>query len=165
MIASTKTKIYNSSSSENIHLLLFGHIRIHWHICLELFFSCKQCIFLSRFRWIIDIVFGSNGLQLKHYVFVSYKNTDFRFTRHWLMDWSCVDYCDVFISCLDSFWRHPFTPEDPLVSKWCNATFLQICSDDETNAAASWMAWGEVLHWSDMKIRFQHAGLNINAFT
>ncbi len=27
-----------------------------------------------------------------------------------------------------SFWRHPFTAEDPLVSKWCNATFLQICS-------------------------------------
>ncbi len=31
-----------------------------------------------------------------------------------------------------SFWRHPFTAEDPLVSKWCNATFLQICSDKET---------------------------------
>ncbi len=25
-----------------------------------------------------------------------------------------------------SFWRHPFTAEDPLVSKRCNATFLQI---------------------------------------
>ncbi len=24
------------------------------------------------------------------------------------------------------FWRHPFTAEYPLVSKWCNATFLQI---------------------------------------
>ncbi len=31
-----------------------------------------------------------------------------------------------------SFWRHPFTAEDPLVSKWCNATFLQIYSDEET---------------------------------
>ncbi len=28
-----------------------------------------------------------------------------------------------------SFWRHPFTAEDPVVSKWCNAKFLQICSD------------------------------------
>ncbi len=29
-----------------------------------------------------------------------------------------------FISCLDSlFWRHPFTAEDPLVSKWCCAEF------------------------------------------
>ncbi len=25
-----------------------------------------------------------------------------------------------------SFWRHPFTAEHPLMSKWCNATFLQI---------------------------------------
>ncbi len=25
-----------------------------------------------------------------------------------------------------SFWRHPFTAEDPLVIKWCNAVFLQI---------------------------------------
>ncbi len=36
-----------------------------------------------------------------------------------------VDYCDVFISCFGlSFWRHPFTAEHPLVSKWCNATFI-----------------------------------------
>ncbi len=26
-----------------------------------------------------------------------------------------------------SFWRHPFTAEDPLVTKWFYATFLQIC--------------------------------------
>ncbi len=30
-----------------------------------------------------------------------------------------------------SFWRHPFTPEDPLVSMQCNAKFLQICSDEK----------------------------------
>ncbi len=24
-----------------------------------------------------------------------------------------------------SFWRHPFTADDPLVSKWCNVTYLQ----------------------------------------
>ncbi len=34
-----------------------------------------------------------------------------------------------------SFWRHPFTAEHPLVSKWCIAKFLQIC--EETNF---WMA-------------------------
>ncbi len=38
-----------------------------------------------------------------------------------------VDYCDVLNQLFGlSFWRHPFTAEDPLVSKWCNATFLQI---------------------------------------
>ncbi len=31
-----------------------------------------------------------------------------------------------------SFWLHPFTAEDPLVSKWSNAKFLQICSKEET---------------------------------
>ncbi len=31
-----------------------------------------------------------------------------------------------------SFSRHPFTAEDPLVSRWSNATFLQIYSDEET---------------------------------
>ncbi len=31
---------------------------------------------------------------------------------------------------MDSFWRHPFTAEDPLMCKWCSAKFLQICSDD-----------------------------------
>ncbi len=25
-----------------------------------------------------------------------------------------------------SFWRHPFTAEDPWVNKWCNTTFLKI---------------------------------------
>ncbi len=40
-----------------------------------------------------------------------------------------------------SFWRHPFTAEDPLVSKWCKDTFLQICSDEETNSSTSWVAW------------------------
>ncbi len=30
-----------------------------------------------------------------------------------------------------SFWQHPFIAEDPLVSKWCNAKFLQICSNEK----------------------------------
>ncbi len=34
--------------------------------------------------------------------FVSYKRTAFHFKIHELMDWSLVDYCDVFISCFDS---------------------------------------------------------------
>ncbi len=39
-----------------------------------------------------------------------------------------VDFCDVFNELFGlSFWRHPFTAKDPLVSKRCNAKFLQIC--------------------------------------
>ncbi len=43
-----------------------------------------------------------------------------------------------------SFWRHPLTAEDPLVSKWCNAKFLQICFNEKINASTSWIAWGWV---------------------
>ncbi len=43
-----------------------------------------------------------------------------------------------------SFWRHPFTAEHPLVSKWCNITFLQIFSDEEINSSIFCMAWGWV---------------------
>ncbi len=38
----------------------------------------------------------------------------------------------------------PIHCRDPLVSKWCNAKFIQICSDKETNSSTSWMAWGWV---------------------
>ncbi len=38
-----------------------------------------------------------------------------------------------------SFWRHPFTAEDLLLSKWCNATFFQICFHAETNSSTSWV--------------------------
>ncbi len=37
-----------------------------------------------------------------------------------------------------SFWRHPFTAEDPLMREWWNATFLQICSHEETNSHLGW---------------------------
>ncbi len=36
----------------------------------------------------------------------------------------------------------------PLVSKWSNATFLQICSAEETSSSPSWVAWG----WISFKV-------------
>ncbi len=33
-----------------------------------------------------------------------------------------------------SFWRHPFTTKDLLMSKWFNATFLHICSSEKANS-------------------------------
>ncbi len=52
-----------------------------------------------------------------------------------------------------SFWRHPFTAEDPLMSKWCNARFLQICSNEETNSSTSWMASG----WKHFHFRMNYS--------
>ncbi len=46
------------------------------------------------------------------------------------MDWSGVDYLLIIVMFL-SFWCHLFIAEDPLVRKWCNATFLKICSNEE----------------------------------
>ncbi len=66
----------------------------------------------------------------------------FHFTRCQLMDWSGVDYCDVFISCLDS--HSNGTHSLQRIVMWCNDTFLQICSHEETNSSASWIAWGWV---------------------
>ncbi len=67
------------------------------------------------------------------------------------MDWSHVDNCGL-LWCLYQlfglwFWRHPFTANDPLVSKWCYVTVLQICSNEEINSSTSSMAWGWV-HFS-----------------
>ncbi len=77
-----------------------------------------------------NILARSHGLKFKclNDGFVYY--TAFHFTRHSFMDWSHVDYLWITVMFYQlfglSFWRHPFTAEHPLVSKWCNATFLQI---------------------------------------
>ncbi len=84
------------------------------------------------------ILTRSNGLKLKllNDRFISYRQL---FTFYQLFRLS--------------FWRHPFTAEDPLVNKWCNATFLQIYSDEETNSSTSWIAWGWV-HFQQIFIYF-----------
>ncbi len=55
--------------------------------------------------------------------------------------------CDVFISSLDSFWRHPFTAEDPLVSKWCNVTFLQIWWRNKLTYMWPWITKPVLSRW------------------
>ncbi len=58
------------------------------------------------------------------------------------MDWSGVITCGLLWCFYQlfglSFWRHPFTAEDPLVSKWCNAEFLQLFSAVETHLHLGW---------------------------
>ncbi len=74
----------------------------------------------------------SNGLQLKciNDGFVSYKHSAFHFTL--TDELECVDYLWCFYQLFGlSLWRHPFTAEDPLVNKWCNAKFLKICFHEE----------------------------------
>ncbi len=56
------------------------------------------------------------------------------------MNWTGLLWCFYQLFGV-SFWRHPFTVEDPLWSKWWNAKFLQICSYEE----APCMAWEIIL--------------------
>ncbi len=46
------------------------------------------------------------------------------------LDWCGLLWCFYQLFGL-SFWRHPFTAEDPLVSKWCSAKLFQICLDED----------------------------------
>ncbi len=85
--------------------------------------------------------------------FASYKCTPFYFTTLIAgLEWCGLLWCFYQLFGL-SFWRHPFTAEDPLVNTWCNAKFLQICSNEETNSSTSQMAWGwvhfqQILGWT-----------------
>ncbi len=52
-----------------------------------------------------------------------------------------MDYCDVFISCLKSHSDGTHSLQSELVSKLCNAKFIQICSDEETNSSTVHLGW------------------------
>ncbi len=66
-----------------------------------------------------------------------------------------VDYCDVFISCLDS--HSDGTHSLQRIHWWTSDTkFLQICSDEETNPTIAWMAWGWVFFGWTIPLKWEH---------
>ncbi len=105
-------------------------------------------------------------LWFKHLdVFVSYK--DAAFPSQDVNWWTGVMW--IIVMFLSAVWTLILTAPiwDPLVSKWCNAKFLQICSDEKTNSLTSYMAWGWVhfkqifiLGWTAplTNIRFHNPG-------
>ncbi len=99
----------------------------------EMDFSLEEVLLWTR---ILD---RSEGLKLKCLnAFVSYKHTAFHFTWHSLMEWCGLLWCFYQLFGL-SFWRHPFTAEHPWVSKWCNATFLQIWWWNKLSLHLEWL--------------------------
>ncbi len=58
----------------------------------------------------------------------------FHLTICYLLDWSYVEYCDVFFSCLDSHSDGTHSLQDALV----------ICFDEETNLFKFLFDWGWV---------------------
>ncbi len=67
----------------------------------------------------------SNGFNKKKNILMVYFVTNMKFVASQDINWwTGVVWIIVMFGL--SFWRHPFTAEDPLVDKWCNATFLQM---------------------------------------
>ncbi len=54
-----------------------------------------------------------------------------------------VDYCYDFI-IMFYILTAPIHCRGSIGEQWCNAKFLQICSNELTNSSTSWMAWGRV---------------------
>ncbi len=97
----------NASSSEKVHLLLSSHIKIHQHISLKLIwtvFSCKLCLICAYFSPDSDeMTFFNEEINIT----VLFLTNMQIFTSQDIingLEWCglLVDYCDVFISCLDS---------------------------------------------------------------
>ncbi len=54
------------------------------------------------------------------------------------LEWCGLLWCNELFGL--SFWRHPFTAEHPLLSKWCNATFLHksVLMKKQTHLPIGW---------------------------
>ncbi len=95
---------HNNASLREKHHLLSSHIKIHWHIW-SLFwtvFARKWCFICAYATPDSDkLTFPLTKALL--WIEDSYLKKWFKFKNVWMM-WCglFVDYCDVFISCLDS---------------------------------------------------------------
>ncbi len=138
---------------KKVHILP-SHIKIHPHICLELFwnaFACKRCLICVYFSpdsdettfslkkailWIEDSHFSwKQWIEVKNVLMMNLFNKIYIFftsqdVTWWIgVVWVTCGLLWCFYQLFGHlFWRHPFTAEDPLLSKWCNAKFHQICS-------------------------------------
>ncbi len=118
--------------------LLSSHIKIYQHTCLDLCWTGFKwyliCAYFSPdsdqitfFTGESDIM-DKSGLKLKMSWFIYFIN------KQAVCHWCLYQPFELL------FWRHPFPAVDPLVSKWCDAKFLQFKND--LIDCTSWMAWG-----------------------
>ncbi len=123
--------------------LVASHIKIHQHLCLELFctvLACKRCLICADFSPDSDqTTFSLEGalLWIMDSHFIRKQRVEVLMDLFLICSFCLLQMltdgleCCGLLSCFYqlfglSFWRHPFTVEHPLLSKWCNATFLQI---------------------------------------
>ncbi len=114
------------------------------------FFSLKKAIL-----WIEELYFSwKQWFEVKILMDLFITNMQL-ITLQDVKRWTAVVWIIVMFYWLFglSFWRHPFTAEDPLISMWFNAIFLQICSDEETNSSTS-CRWVVCHFWVNCSFRF-----------
>ncbi len=110
------------------------------------------------------INFSSHGLNLKQLQeCICFLKKTKNFWLHKMLndglEWCGLLWCFYQLVGL-SFWRHPFTAENPSVSKWCNVIHFTK-SDAETNSSTSWKPGDDyisvnVLFWGvNYSIRLQ----------
>ncbi len=153
---------------KKVHPLLSSHIKIHPHIGLELFLlvNCAWSVHISlliQMRWLLEeVLLWTHFSQKQRFDVKMSLMMDLFLTNMQPFASQDVNWWTggVWITCglllcfnqlfELSFWRHPFTAEDPLVSKSFNAKFIQIGPNEKklthrlTHKLAhrSWMAWG-----------------------
>ncbi len=130
-IYAQKSTVYKRKHSSTVLTNMF--LILLWENNRRWTFSLQEVLL-----WIIDWCFGP---MFK----VKCLNDEFSH-KHALFTSKDVISCGL-LQCFHQlfgllFWRHPFTAEDPLMSKWWNDTLIQICFYEETNYCTSWIAWG-----------------------
>ncbi len=152
--------IYNNASSrKQVHPLLSYHIKIHSHICLELFLLTKVCLYCTyvcplsleeTILWIGDSYFGQKQqFEVKNALIMDFFTNSFWLLKTLIdgLEWCGlpVDYCDVFISCSDG------THSLQIIHWWASDGMLHFSKSVPMKKQTH-------LHlgWSEGWVHFQH---------
>ncbi len=136
---------------------VLSHIKIQPLICLELFclesgdFSqdSEEITFpLETTLWIMDSYFSQKQ-------WFEVKTTDLFLTNTQLLSSQDVNWWTgvvwIIVMFLSAVWTHSDgTHSLQRIHWWASDTFLQICSDEETNSSLSWVTLG----WTHFQVFF-----------
>ncbi len=113
----------------------------------------------------MDLFTGGSVIMTHIFAFLKLKRLNHGFFFLMYMQQKCM-WCGLWCFYQPfalSFWRHPFTAEYLLVSKWSNSKLLQICYDEEINSSVIGWLQGEWANFHVSMNYFFKIGLNIPA--
>ncbi len=90
----------------------------------------KFVIFIFYIDWYCQFSIVISYLCMLNNFFSYWKVSEYRNCH---VDCSCKQYCDVFTASAGWTLIRTAPNHDPLVSKWWDNTFIQVCSDGKTN--------------------------------